>query len=77
MKVNHGRTKIELNDSEKELLYSMYLFTEQYHEQTIKCNDLCCEKCPLNLFCHPKGYDRETVVNNIVAVIEGHANGEE
>ena len=77
MNVKLGRTKIELNDSEKELLYSMYLFTEQYHEQTVKCDELSCEHCPLNLFCHPKDYDRERVVDNIITAIERHANGEE
>jgi hypothetical protein len=77
MNVKLGRTKIELNDSEKELLYSMYLFAQQYHAQTVKCNDLSCEHCPLNLFCQPQGYDRERVIDNIITVIERHANGEE
>ena len=77
MNVERGRTKIELNDNEKELLYSMYLFTQQYHEQTIKCDDLCCEHCPLNLFCQPQGYDKEMVADNIITAIERHANGEE
>ena len=77
MNVKIGRTKIELNDSEKDLLWAMYNFTEQYHEKTNKCNELICNNCPLALFCHPKGLGREELMDRIITDIENHANGEE
>lgn len=75
MKVVIGRTKIELNDSEKDLLWAMYNFTNQYHDKNNQCNDLCCSDCPLALFCYPDVLDKEKVMNNIITTIEDHANG--
>lgn len=77
MDVKLGRTKIELNDSEKDLLWAMYNFTEQYHDKTNGCDDLVCDKCPLALFCHAKGLGKERIMDNITTTIEKHANGEE
>ena len=76
MNVNFGRTKIELNDSEKDLLLAMYNFTQQYYEKTNHCDDLMCSNCPLALFCFSKGLDKERVMDNITTAIERHANGE-
>ena len=77
MDVKIGRTKIELNDSEKDLLWAMRNFTEQYHDKTNSCDDLVCSACPLALFCHAKGLDKERIMGNIITAIENHANGEE
>ena len=77
MNVKVGRTKIELNDSEKDLLWAMHNFTAQYHDKTNSCDDLMCSNCPLALFCYPKALDKERIMDNIITAIENHANGEE
>lgn len=77
MNVKRGRTKIELNDSEKDLLWAMHNFTQQYHEKTNSCDGLMCSNCPLALFCFSDGLGKETIMNSIITAIEGHANGEE
>ena len=77
MNVKLGRTKIELNDSEKDLLWAMHNLTEQYHDKTNNCKDLDCSSCPLALFCRPKGANKERVISGIITDIEIHANREE
>ena len=77
MDVKLGRTKIELNDSEKDLLWAMHNFAEQYHDKTSGCDNLLCHTCPFELFCHAKGLGKERIMNNIITAIEKHANGEE
>lgn len=77
MDVKLGRTKVELNDSEKDLLWAMCNFTEQYHDKTNSCDDLFCNTCPLVLFCHAKELGKERIMDNIITAIENHANGEE
>lgn len=77
MDVKLGRTKVELNDNEKDLLWAMYNFTEQYHDNTNGCDNLLCNNCPLALFCHAKGLGKEKIMSNIITAIENHANGEE
>ena len=77
MEVKIRRTKIELNDSEKDLLWAMHNFTEQYHDKTNGCDDLDCNTCPLALFCHTKGLGKERIMDNIITAIENHVNGEE
>ena len=76
MEVKIGRTKIELNDSEKDLLWAMYNFTEQYYNKTDGCDGLNCSNCPLALFCYGKILDKENIVSNIITAMENHANGE-
>ena len=77
MKVKIGRTKVELNDSEKDLLWAMHNFTAQYHDKTNRCDDLLCSTCPLALFCHAEALGKERIMDNIITAIENHANGEE
>lgn len=77
MEVKIGRTKIELNNSEKDLLWAMYNFTEQFHDKTNGCDDLLCSNCPLALFCYDKTVGKESIISNIITIIEDHANGEQ
>lgn len=76
MEVKIGRTKIELNNSEKDLLWAMYNFTNQYHNKNNDCSDLSCNNCPLALFCYHECLSKEDVMSNIITRIENHANGE-
>ena len=76
MDVKIGRAKIELNDSEKDLLWAMYNFTKQFYDKTNSCKDLLCSNCPLALFCHSEVLSKERIVDNIITDIEKHANGE-
>ena len=77
MDVKIGRTKIELNGSEKDLLWAMRNLTEQFHEKTNRCEGLPCSNCPLALFCYSEGLGKEVIMDNIITAIEKHANGEE
>ena len=76
MEVKIRRTSIELNGSEKDLLWAMYNFTEQYHNKNNNCSDLSCNNCPLALFCYNKSLGKEGIISNIITNIENHANGE-
>lgn len=76
MNVKQKKIEIELNSSEKDLIYAMHNFTNQYCEKTNCYECLSCINCPLNLFCYKKDTDKEEVIERILSEIEKHANGE-
>lgn len=75
MNVAVQKVKIELNNSEKDLVYAMYNLTNQYYEKTNHCAGLSCLNCPLNLFCYDKNANKKEVIEKVLGNIEKHANG--
>ena len=74
MNISSRKVKVELNSSEKDLVYAMHNLTNQYIEKTNECEGLSCMNCPLNLFCYQKDTSKEEVIESIINGLERHVN---